>query len=170
MKPERAKAFTLVEILVVVALLGILAAIVIPAVASSGNSAREAALKQDMNLLQRFILIYTCHHLEIAPGYANGNSSLNPTEAVFQAQALMATNQVGATAAIGTNGYNRGPYLQKIPVNPVNQMSTILMLANGNDFPANADGTTGWIYSAEKQEIRPNCTGMDTNGNAYYDY
>jgi general secretion pathway protein G len=64
---KKVKAFTLVEILIVVVLLGILAAIVIPAFAGGAMSARSSALAQDLRILQRFILIYKSQHMEIAP-------------------------------------------------------------------------------------------------------
>ena len=62
---RKAKAFTLVEILIVVVLLGVLAAIVVPAIGSSGTSARETSLSANLKLLRRFILVYTSHHLEV---------------------------------------------------------------------------------------------------------
>jgi len=58
----RAKAFTLVEILVVVVLLGILAAVVIPSVANSGTTARAGVLKANLDVLRRFVLVYTSQH------------------------------------------------------------------------------------------------------------
>lgn len=170
MKSKRASAFTLVEILIVVVLLGILAAIVIPAVGGSGMAARESAMAQDLKLLQRYILIYKCHHQEVSPGYPGGNSAAAPTEAAFRAQALLASNEAGQTAVIGTPGFDRGPYLQKIPVNPINGLDTVTMLANGASFPANANGSTGWIYLAETGEVRSNCVGVDNKGVPYYDY
>ncbi len=170
MNSKKAGAFTIVEVLVVVVLLGILAGIVIPAVAGNGMAAREAALAQDLKLIQRFVLIYKCHHQEVAPGYPNGNTVAAPTEAAFRAQALMSSDEAGQTAAIGAAGFDRGPYLQKIPINPINGLDTILMLANGAGFPANADTTTGWIYRAETGDIRPNCSAADTDGKRYYDY
>lgn len=170
MKSKRASAFTMIEILIVVVLLGILAAVVIPAIGGSGLAARESAMAQDLKLMQRFVLIYKCHHQEVAPGYLNGNTMGAPREAVFRAQAFMLSNEVGQTAAIGTPGFERGPYLQKIPVNPLNGLDTVAMLGNGASFPANADGTTGWIYLAETGEVRPNCIGADTDGTSYYNY
>jgi len=170
MKLKGASAFTLVEIMIVVVLLGILAAIVIPAVAGNGMAAKEAAMTQDLKLLQRFILIYKYHHNDVTPGYLNGNPVVMPTKAVFRAQALLSSNASGQTAAIGTPGFKRGPYLQKIPVNPLNGFDTISMLANGANFPANADGSTGWVYLAETGQIRPNAVGIDSNGKKYYDY
>jgi prepilin-type N-terminal cleavage/methylation domain-containing protein len=170
MKAKGVNAFTLVEIMIVVVLLGILAAIVIPAVAGSGVAAREAAMAQDLKLLQRFVQIYKCHHREVSPGYLNGNTAAAPSEAAFRAQALMSSNEAGHTAAIGTPGFDRGPYLQKIPVNPINAMDTITMLVNGASFPANANGATGWIFLAETGEVRANCTGTDNKGIEYYQY
>ena len=167
---KKARAFTLVEILIVVVLLGILAAVVIPAVANSGGSARSSALAQDLKLLRRFVLIYKIQHLEVGPGYLNGNTSADPTEQVFIDQATMSSNTSGQTAAIGTPGFDRGPYLGKIPANPFNGMSTVQMLGNGENFPANADGSHGWIYKAATSEVRADNTGTDINGKRYYDF
>lgn len=167
---KRARAFTLVEILIVVVLLGVLAAIVIPAVAKSTTSARASALAADLQLLRRFVLIYAAQHLEVAPGYPNGNTAAAPTEQVFIDQAMLASNMAGQTAPVGTAGFNRGPYLQKIPVNPFNKKDTVEMLANGALFPANGDDSHGWIYKAATGEIRADSTGTDDNGTAYYDY
>lgn len=167
---NKAKAFTLVEILVVVVLLGVLAAIVIPAFANSTTSAKDSALAVDMQLLRRVILVYKSQHLEVGPGYPNGDTTQAPTEQAFIDQTTMASNMNGQTAAIGTPGFNRGAYLMKIPVNPFNQKDTVEMLADGQAFPANADGSHGWIYKAATSEIRTDNTGTNPNGKLYYDY
>ena len=162
--------FTLIEILVVVVLLGVLAAIVIPAIAKSSTSAKESAVATDLQLLRRFILIYKCQHLEIGPGYPNGQAAQAPTEDAFVEQATMASNASGQTADPGTAGFNRGPYLMKIPVNPLINLSGVQMLGNNEDFPADADNSHGWIYKAATCEIRADSTGSDDNGKRYYDY
>jgi len=167
---KRAKAFTLVEILIVVVLLGLLAAIVIPAFGGGAMSARESTLSQELRILQRVILVYKSQHLEAAPGYANGQTSAIPTEQTFLDQVLLSSNTSGQTAAVGTSGYNRGPYLAKIPANPINGLNTIQMLTNAESFPEAADDSHGWIYKAATGEMRPDCVGTDTNDDAYYDY
>ncbi|MBN2129989.1 MAG: prepilin-type N-terminal cleavage/methylation domain-containing protein, partial [Sedimentisphaerales bacterium] len=136
---RRARAFTLVEILVVVVLLGVLAAIVIPAVANSGTAARQSALAGSLNLLRRFVLIYTSQHNEVAPGYPDGDSTAAPTEAAFCDQATLSSKADGTTAARGTVGFDYGPYLSKMPTNPFNNLDTVQILANGAAFPAEAD-------------------------------
>ncbi len=165
-----ARAFTLVEILIVVVLLGILAAIVIPAVGNSTSSARQSVLATDLKLLRRFILVYKGQHLEVRPGYPNGNITAAPTEQAFVEQATMSSNTAGQTAAVGTAGFHRGPYMQKIPANPLNGRSTVQMLGDGEAFPANGDDSHGWICKAATSEIRADNTGADSNGKQYYDY
>lgn len=167
---KKAKAFTLVEILTVVLLLGILAAIVIPAIAGSTTSAKESALATDLQLLRRFILVYKSQHLEIGPGYPNGDISAAPTEQAFIEQATLSSNANGETAPIGTPGFNRGPYIQKMPVNPFNGKSSVQMLGDGEAFPADADDSHGWIYKAATSEMRADHSGADVSGKRYYDY
>lgn len=167
---KRARAFTIVEILIVVVLLGILAAVVIPAVANSGASARASALAQDLKLLRRFALIYKGQHLEVGPGYPDGDTGQAPTEQAFVDQATTSSNTSGETRLVGTPGFDRGPYMMKIPVNPLNDKSTVQMLGDDQDFPANADGNDGWIYKAATSEVRAGNTGTDYNGKPYYDY
>ncbi|MFH1719822.1 MAG: prepilin-type N-terminal cleavage/methylation domain-containing protein, partial [Planctomycetota bacterium] len=143
---RKARAFTLVEILVVVVLLGILAVVIVPMVSGSVMSARESALAHDLNMLRRFVLIYKGQHLEVAPGYPNGDKTQAPTEQAFYDQMTLASNAAGATAAVGTANFPRGPYMMKLPVNPLNHKDTVQVLADGDSFPANADDSHGWIY------------------------
>jgi prepilin-type N-terminal cleavage/methylation domain-containing protein len=167
---RRARAFTLIEILVVVVLLGILAAIVIPTIASSSTAAKQSALAVDLQLLRRVVLVYKYQHLEVGPGYPNGQATAAPTEQAFIDQATMASNNSGQTAAVGTAGFSRGPYMAKIPVNPLNNKSSIQMLANGDNFPANGDDSYGWICKPATSEIRADSAGTNGNGKRYYDY
>ena len=164
------KAFTLVEILAVVVLLGILAVVVLPLVADSSISAKESALAHDLNMLRRFALIYKTQHLEVGPGYPDGDTTQAPTELAFIDQMTMSSNPHGQTAVIGTPGFERGPYMMKIPVNPLNNLSTIQMLGNADAFPGNADNSHGWIYKASTSEFRSDSIGANDNGKPYYDY
>jgi prepilin-type N-terminal cleavage/methylation domain-containing protein len=167
---KRARGFTLVEIMIVVVLLGVLAAIVIPSVGKSTTMARETTLAMDLNLLRRFIPVYTSQHLEIPPGYPGGNLSATPTEQDFIDQATLSSNDHGQTAARGTPGFPLGPYISNMPVNPFNKLDTVEILADGADFPAVADDSHGWICKPATGEIRADNSGTDTTGKAYYAY
>ena len=165
-----AKAFTLIEILVVVVLLGILAGVVLPLVADGAISARESALAIEVQMLRRYVLVYTSQHLEVAPGYPNGDTTQAPTEQAFVDQIILASKSNGQTAAVGTPGFNRGPYLMKLPVNPLNHLSTVQVLGDAENFPANADDSHGWIYKASTAEVRADSTGSSDSGKLYYAY
>jgi len=167
---RKARAFTLVEILIVVVVLGILAIVVIPMVSASTLSAKESALATELALLRRVALVYKFQHLEIGPGYPNGQATVAPTEQAFIDQATLSSNNSGQTAAIGAAGFERGPYMQKIPVNPLNGLSSVQMLGDGDNFPAAGDGSHGWIYKAASCEIRADSAGAGNNGKLYYDY
>ena len=165
-----ARAFTLIEILVVVVLLGVLAGVVLPMVAGGAISARESALASDLQMLRRYVLIYRTQHLEVAPGYPDGDTTQAPTAQAFFDQMTMSSNASGQTAAVGTPGFERGPYLMKMPVNPLNDLDTIQMLGDGDNFPANGDDSHAWIYKAATAEIRGDNTGANDDGKLYYDY
>ncbi len=164
------RAFTLIEILVVVVLLGILAGVILPLVAGSAISARESALAHDLHMLRRYVLIYTAQHLEVEPGYPNGDTTQAPTEQVFTEQITLSSNPSGQTAAVGTPDFERGPYLMKLPENPLNHLSTIQVLGDAENFPAAADDSHGWIYKPSTAEVRSDSTGTDGGGKLYYAY
>jgi prepilin-type N-terminal cleavage/methylation domain-containing protein len=166
---KRARAFTLVEILIVVVLLAILAAMVIPSMSKGTTMAKESALASDLGLLRRFVLLYASQHLEVAPGYPSGNTAATPTDQAFEDQATLSSNTNGQTAAVGTPGYKYGPYLSKVPVNPFNKKDTVQMVANDQAFPT-ADDSDGWICKPQTGEFRPDNTGTNSRGVAYRDF
>jgi general secretion pathway protein G len=58
-KPERERGFTLVELMVVMLIIGVLAAIAIPSFVNSIKNAKEAVLKEDLHVLRNAIDSYT---------------------------------------------------------------------------------------------------------------
>ena len=67
------KAFTLVEILIVVTILGILAAVVLPTFQGQTAIARESSVKDSLSTMRTQIEFYKMEHDGVPPGYANGN-------------------------------------------------------------------------------------------------
>jgi prepilin-type N-terminal cleavage/methylation domain-containing protein len=167
---RKGKAFTLVEILIVVALLAILALVVLPMVSGSVTSAKESAVAHDLNMLRRYVLIYAAQHKEVPPGYPDGDRTQAPTEQAFVEQITMSSDNDGKTAPIGTPGFLRGPYMQMLPVNPLNHKKTVQVLGDGDSFPPDGDGSHGWIYKPATAEVRADSGVTDSNGKRYYDY
>lgn len=67
------KAFTLVELMIVVAVLGILAAIAVPAFQGHAARAKKSAAKDNLRMLRTAIGLYTSQHDNLTPGYLNGS-------------------------------------------------------------------------------------------------
>ncbi len=95
------RGFTLIEVLVVVAILGILAAIVVPRIMDRPDEAKRVAAKADIAAIVQALKLYRLD---------NGNY---PTTD----QGLLALVQKPTTAPIPPNWKERG-YLDKLPRDP----------------------------------------------------
>jgi len=117
------KGFTLVEILIVVVILGILAAIVIPQFTSASTEAKESALKSDLQAVRSQIELYKIHHNDELPGDP-GNSSGGVD---FVTAMTSKTNQLGVVDTSGGTDptFKFGAYMRSIPVNPFNDLSNV---------------------------------------------
>jgi prepilin-type N-terminal cleavage/methylation domain-containing protein len=163
------KGFSLVELIIVVAIIGILAAIVVPQFQSHGAEAKIAAAKNNLYKLRAAIQLYATQHGDVPPGYADGNPSATPDSQVFVSQLTQYTNESGQFVDVRTPGYPLGPYLSDMPENSFNALATVTIVGNSQAFPE-ANGQTGWVYKAASREIRLNWSGSDKQGSAYYDY
>ena len=161
--------FTLVEVLIVLLILGILATIVIPQFTSASQQARENTLRDDLRFMRTQIGVFKAQHRDKAPGYPGGNPAAAPTAADFALQMTTFTDETCATNATKTQVFKYGPYLSKLPENPLNKLNTVLVVANGAAVPA-PDDSTGWIYKPQTQEFRANSTGNDQSGVPYSEY
>lgn len=164
------RGFSFVEIMMVVAILGILAALVIPQFQSHSQEAKEAAAKDNLRILRQQFEVYTAQHNGVSPGYPDGDITAAPTWMSLFSQMLKSTNASGEFADIGTAGFPLGPYLTQMPKNPFNESKTVKMLGNAEGFPADPTGTFGWVYKPATKEVRLDWTGTDKKGVRYYDY
>ncbi|MHB9071131.1 MAG: prepilin-type N-terminal cleavage/methylation domain-containing protein [Sedimentisphaerales bacterium] len=159
-------AFTLVEVLIVVAILGILAAIVVPLYEDNQQKAKESAAKENLRVLRNAIELYAAQHKGVPPGYLN---SSNPSMGIFIAQLKNATNSSGVIAQPGTDGYPLGPYMKGIPENPFNGKTSIVVVQGSNPIPT-ATGNSGWIYRPSTKTMVMDHLGTDSDGKNFSTY
>jgi len=140
----RAKGgFTLVEILIVVVILGILAAIVIPQFTEASTEAKESRLLSDLQSMRSQIELYKIQHNDEMPGA--GTASFADAMTGY-------TDVAGALALLQAPADGvYGPYIQKIPTNPWNDLDTVR--EGGAVAGANTEGwrfepTTG-VFQAD---------------------
>ncbi|MCK6483890.1 MAG: prepilin-type N-terminal cleavage/methylation domain-containing protein [Phycisphaerae bacterium] len=127
------RAFTLVELLIVVIILGILAAIVVPQFTEASSDAQMNSLMSNLRVIRGQIELYKLQH--------NGTY---PELATFTTQMTQKTNPDGTTTGTPT----LGPYLQRIPTNP---------FSNTNDVTNTAVGSSkAWYYNETTGEFKAN--------------
>ncbi len=126
------KGFTLIELIMVIAILAILAAVVIPRFRDLTGRAKESACKAALGNLRSAIQIYHADQL------AQGNN-------VYPALSEVAESAANARdSEIIENG--------DIPVNPYNDADTV----RAGTGARSASGTEGWAYNATSGDIWAN--------------
>jgi len=148
------RGFTLVEILIVVVILGILAAIVVPQFTQASTEAKVSSSLSSLQSLRSQIELYRIQH--------NDNV---PTLADFEDAMTMCSN-----AALSGDGYVEvegrdkavypyGPYMQILPVNPWNNQRGVAA-AGGPTMAGSTIRTPApciWTPRASTMRMMPLC-------------
>ena len=147
-------AFSLLEMMLVVVIIGLVAAIAIPRLSRGAAGAADSAVSGNLAVLRDAIDRYSVEH---------GGSF--PTAVNVTNQLAQYSTGAGATQATKDGNYMYGPYVRKVPALPVGNKK-------GSSGIAAADGTgVGWIYDQTLGNIRANTTTeADSGGNLYSNY
>lgn len=132
-RQPRGRAFTLIEIMVVVVLLGILAAIVFAQVSGATDSAKSSSIKSQLQTIRGQLELYYTQH---AGSY--------PTLAQLNANWTVMTGKTDISGAVSASGAF-GPYLQQPPRNPIQDSASLA---------ASPAVGVGWVYDETTGDIR----------------
>ncbi len=120
------QGFTLVEIMMVVIILGVLAAVVIPQVSSAADAAKTAATKMQLTTVRGQLQRYYMEHSEW-PSLAQLQSSWD---------VMVSPTDIDGTINAASGVF--GPYLQGIPFNIYTDSAEVV--------PSGGTAEHGWIY------------------------
>lgn len=137
--PERLRAFTMIELVVVVVIMGVIGAVAIPRFARGTESVSESALKKNLQILNAALDLYITEH--------NGEP---PNNAKIAQQLTQYTSPDGNISPNKDTTHYLGPYLRESPPLPTGTRKGMTGITVA-DQP-----TTGWIYQKSKERIIPN--------------
>ena len=152
---EQCGGFTLLELVLVIVIIGTIAAIAIPRLSRGAAGASDAALQGSLAVLRKAIDLYATEH-----------GGTLPTEAGVEDQLLKYSDALGNTQDTRNATYIYGPYLANLPALPVGTRK-----GNTHIADKNGDGV-GWIYEQNTGDIRANTKGgeKDDANVKYSDY
>jgi general secretion pathway protein G len=164
------RGFTLVELLIVVVILGVLAAIAIPQFTSSTEDAKLSSLDTSLAELRNAVELYYHQHNSTYPGEvshvdgsANATAAAAQTSFVNQLTLYSAIDGVTSVTKDATHRY--GPYLKKgLPENPFNNDAGIVCDITTADITAAASGGAGgWKFYVLTGRLIANDGAHDAN-------
>jgi len=168
--------FTLVELLIVVIIIAILAAIIVPQFSSATLDAQEATLDANLGAMRSAIELFRAQHINVYPGGAasnvgtacaagQGTGAINTAQA-FTDHLLLSSDASGNTCKVSDATFKYGPYFRKaIPPDPITQNAAVLIQTTGAPIAVASSTTTGgWVYDTKSGQIVMNSGVKDSKG------
>lgn len=178
-RSRKASAFSLVELVIVVVILGIIAAIAIPRISSGSKSAGQSALKADLATLRNCIDWYYGEHNATFPGVRNAGGAFGAADSpeAFISQLTMYSDASGTVSADKDVNFPFGPYVRgtfpALPVGSVAGDANVKIVSKTSALGTlDADGATGWIFNPITGQIVANLPDSETgnDGTPYLNY
>jgi prepilin-type N-terminal cleavage/methylation domain-containing protein len=133
--PPIGRAFTLVEILIVVTILAILATIVAANFTDIPSTVKQTNLKENLSKIRAHIEVYRNQHAGLPDGDLLAEQLTKPT------------NFAGDLADVRGGEYICGPYIEQMPMNPMTSLGTIRTTDDPSALFPPGDQNGGWWYN-----------------------
>ena len=144
-QPQSRPAFSLIELVLVVAIIGVISAIAIPRLASASSNSVVASTQGNIAVLEHAIEHYAAEHENRSPA-TDVDSRINDDEATFVKRLILTTDFSGNPG----DKLTFGPYLRDIPANPKNGRRRIRV-----DGAAAGANTHGWRFDSVTRIVEP---------------
>lgn len=136
-------AFSLIELVIVVVIIGTIAAIAVPRFSNAAASSANSALAGSLTTLNKAAELYMIEHGGRTPAQ-DADGTVNTDPAALVARLTKQSDDAGT----GSGPSIYGPYLRSVPTNPVNGLRTIRIGVSGVN--KNIDG---WIFSPQSNSF-----------------
>ena len=165
------RAFSLVELVIVVVILGIIAAIAVPRVSSGSKNAAESALRANLATIRNFIDHYYVEHKFTFPGAKTDGVNAAKTPEAFKRQLKDFTNADGIVSVAINPAFPYGPYLRSIfPSQTVGNSvgkNTVKIMELNQPLVANNGDDFGWMYNITTGQFIANSVEIGSDGKPY---
>jgi prepilin-type N-terminal cleavage/methylation domain-containing protein len=156
------RGFSLAEVLIVIALLGILATVVLLNLGGSDTKAKESALKSNVAALRTAVDLYRADH-----GWnpcSSTDANYPCTAAQFRNKLTYYTRDTGAASkTYVADTFRFGPYLKEFPTEPFGNSDDVTIVAGTKRLKADiatavakSSATGGWYYEADSGNLVAN--------------
>ncbi len=169
----RKRTFSIVELIVVVVILGVLAAMAIPRFSEGATGDAEAELKTRLAVLRTAIALYYDDHGAYPGQRPAGATAAARTAAAFIRQLTQPAE--GHASSARSEAFCYGPYLRRaVPACPVSspRPSAGIFVVAGPAVPTYDQSArpAGWVYNCDTGYIAANSDGVDATGARYDSY
>lgn len=142
------RGLTLIELMIIVAILGILAAIVLPTFSNANETAKASAVSSQLNTVKKALLLYKTDH--------NGQFPTDAQLITNQWQVLTNSTDINGDVA----GDEFGPYFMKPPVNAYRDSTVV---AADNSAAWQYDSATGTVHAVVPSEVYNKASALQLN-------